>query len=143
LAWLVRSQLLPAIEDEGFPSSSVRDLAQPRPNAREPSPERTSNERRELEYSVRGRLLEYRTYSEGQGPAPNAKLRHNTLADLLQLSLRHLRTSGSFLRNRPVFHVEREEGHHLPPEHDRNASGMRRDEGCARASYATPPDPGR
>src|SRR4051812_15804514 len=36
LAWLVRSQLLPAIEDEGLHSFPVTHPARPSPNGREP-----------------------------------------------------------------------------------------------------------
>jgi hypothetical protein len=114
--------LLPAIEDEGLHSIPVTHLAQPSPNDREPLAQRASNERGVLDYTVRGRLLEFRTCTEGRGVAQNASLRHRTFADLVQLSLRHLRTSGPFFRSRPVFHLHRSQAHSRLLKHDRSAS---------------------
>lgn len=121
LAWLVRSQLLPAIEDEGLHSFTVTHMVQPSPAAREPSPEQADDEHRALEYSVGGRLLEYRTGSQGRCLSQIASLRHRIFADLVQLSMRHLRMNGPF-RSRPVFHLPGREARFRLPEQDRSAS---------------------
>jgi hypothetical protein len=76
LAWLVRSQLLPAIEDEGFSSLSVTHIVQPGSASKEPSPELASNERLVLDHSVPGGLMEYRRFSEGRSLTRNTNLGH-------------------------------------------------------------------